>query len=106
MNPNAESAIPRCMLPRHQFYLSPIKSVRRKSVAPKKKSNFISNVQSCSIYEFHKTPERKVEPKMIHVLDYEEQRPEDFCSPEFIPEHILDIKVRLPFTKANSSVLI
>ena len=99
MNANEGGAIPRCMLPRHQFYNSPIKTVRRKSLAPKKlesKSKFVSNVESCSIYEFHKTPERKCEPKLIHVLDYEEQRPDDFYSPEFVPEHMLDIKVSRP----------
>ena len=99
MNPNVESAIPRSMLPRHQYY----RSIRRKSHAPKphvqKKSSFISNVESCSIYDFHKTPERKVEQKMIHILDINSpaKRPTDYQSPENLPEHIMELKVILIF---------
>ena len=67
------------------------------------RESFVSTVDSSSIYD---NVEQKTirETRLIHILDGKLNRPDDFHSPEMLPEHIMSQKVSL--TQSNDATTI
>ena len=58
------------------------------------RESFISTVDSSSIYD-NAEQDKIRETRLIHILDGKLNRPDDFHSPEMLPEHIMSQKVSL-----------
>jgi len=56
------------------------------------RESFISTVDSSSIYD-NSEKDKIRETRLIHILDGKVNRPDDFTSPEMLPEHIMSQKV-------------
>ena len=57
-------------------------------------SNFVSTVDTSSIYD-DKQPETRIDNnRVFHVLKAQTPKFDDYQSPELLPEHMIELKVR------------
>ena len=56
------------------------------------RESFVSTVDCSSIYD-NAEKDKIRETRLIHILDGKLNRPDDFTSPEMLPEHIMSQKV-------------